>query len=192
MKEKDRIRILFIGNSHTFVNDLPKIVADLAGGNGIQADVTMIAHGGWYLKQHTKEPDVPFNIKYGNYDYVVLQEHSHPFDHLDYYEEAMETLAGWIHGVGSIPVIFATWSTKREPEKQELMNETNRRLAKKHDTMLAPVGEGWWEQARNYPETDLYWQDGEHASPAGSAFAAKVIWETIYSDYLKKQRDASE
>lgn len=42
-------------------------------------EVTMIAHGGWFLEQHANEPDVRFNILYGHYDYVVLQEHAHPF-----------------------------------------------------------------------------------------------------------------
>ena len=189
MKKKDHIRILFIGNSHTFVNDLPHTVAVMAEENGLQADVTMIAHGGWYLKQHTAEPDVPFNIQYGHYDYVVLQEHSHPFDHLEYYEEAMKTLAGWIHAAGSVPVIFGTWSTKREPEKQEYMNETNRRLAAENHTLLAPVGEGWWTVQTSCPEMDLYWQDGEHASPAGSEYAAKIIWNTILTDYKKNQEN---
>ena len=74
------LRILFIGNSHTYVNGVPALVRDLAASDGYEVDVTMIAHGGWYLWQHVQEPDVPFNIKYGHYDYVVLQEHSHPFD----------------------------------------------------------------------------------------------------------------
>ncbi len=56
----------------------------------------MLAHGGWYLHQHVEEPDARFNIKYGHYDYVVLQEHSHPFDDVPGYIEAATTLASWI------------------------------------------------------------------------------------------------
>lgn len=73
------MRVLFIGNSHTYVNDMPELFAGMAREKGIPCEVTMIAHGGWFLHQHQKEPDVRFNILFGNYDYVVLQEHAHPF-----------------------------------------------------------------------------------------------------------------
>ena len=31
------------------------------------------------MEQHVAEPDVRFDILFGNYDYVILQEHAHPF-----------------------------------------------------------------------------------------------------------------
>ncbi len=33
-------------------------------------------------------------------------------------------------------------------------------------------------------ELEMYFEDGAHASRAGSDFAAKYIWETIYSDLI--------
>ena len=62
MEEKRRLRILFIGNSHTYFNDMPAMVAEKARKAGFDCEVTMIAHGGWYLEQHVQEPDVRFNI----------------------------------------------------------------------------------------------------------------------------------
>ena len=56
------MRILFIGNSHTYVNDMPEIVARLAKKDGIDCEVAMIAHGGWFLEQHAAEPETRFNI----------------------------------------------------------------------------------------------------------------------------------
>ena len=58
------MRILFIGNSHTYVNDMPEIVARLAKKDGIDCEVAMIAHGGWFLEQHAAEPETRFNILY--------------------------------------------------------------------------------------------------------------------------------
>ena len=96
MAKKKHLKVLFIGNSHTYYHDLPAWVALMAREEGYDCDVTMLAHGGWYLHQHVKEPDVRFNIKYGHYDYVVLQEHSHPFDDIPGYIEAATTLSSWI------------------------------------------------------------------------------------------------
>ena len=40
MKEKKRqVKILFIGNSHTYVNDLPAILQKIAGEEGVEAEV---------------------------------------------------------------------------------------------------------------------------------------------------------
>ena len=64
------LRLLFIGNSHTYCNDMPLYVRAMARECGFDCEVTMLAHGGWYLEQHANEPDVRFNILYGKYDYV--------------------------------------------------------------------------------------------------------------------------
>ena len=58
MKSKKSLKVLFIGNSHTYYNDMPVMVQHRASEAGFDCHVTMIAHGGWYLEQHVDEPDV--------------------------------------------------------------------------------------------------------------------------------------
>lgn len=180
--EKKKLRILFIGNSHTYFNDMPELVAVRARECGYDCEVTMIAHGGWFLSQHVEEPDVRFNIKYGHYDYVVLQEHAHPFGPEDQFFDAVRTLNQWIRDAGSTPVIYAVWAKKDEPEKQKEMDDSHRRIAAETGALLAPVGENWWGYMRSWPQMEMYYEDGAHASYAGSDFAAKYIWETILDD----------
>ena len=187
MNEKQRLHILFIGNSHTYFNDMPLMVQHRASEHGYGCRVTMIAHGGWYLAQHAAEPDVRFNILFGNYDYVVLQEHAHPFGPEEKFLEAAEALVRMIRQAGSTPVIYACWSRKDEPEKQAEMNEVHRRIAEKTGALLAPVGESWWDRVHSCPDLDMYAKDGAHASPAGSDFAAKLLWETIVTDLERSQ-----
>ena len=170
---KKTLNILFIGNSHTYYNDMPLMVLQRANEAGYDCRVTMISHGGWYLAQHAEEPDVRFNILYGNYDYVVLQEHAHP------------KLNEMIRQAGSMPVIYACWAKKEEPEKQEYMNQVHRRVADEIGALLAPVGENWWPYMKSWPDLEMYAGDGAHASPAGSDFAAKHIWEAIHNDLSK-------
>ena len=62
------LAILFIGNSHTYFNDMPLMVQRRAEDAGYDCRVTMIAHGGWFLAQHVEEPDVRFNNLFGGYD----------------------------------------------------------------------------------------------------------------------------
>ena len=61
-----KLRLLFIGNSHTYYNDMPLMAAKKARAAGYDCEVTMIAHGGWFLAQHVAEPDVRFDILFGN------------------------------------------------------------------------------------------------------------------------------
>ena len=70
MAKKRHLRVLFIGNSHTYYHGLPEWFARMASVDGYECNVTMLAHPGWYLHQHVKEPEVRFNIEYGHYDYV--------------------------------------------------------------------------------------------------------------------------
>lgn len=183
--KKQKVKILFIGNSHTYVNDLPAIVQEIAHDDGWEIDVTMIAHSGWYLKQHVQEPDVLFNIRYGQYDYVVLQEHSHPFDCIEDYKAAAVILTGWIQDAGSTPVIYGTWAMKDQEAEQARMNQVNRELAESCGAILAPVGESWWTYMRSYPNLAMYAEDGAHASPHGSEYAAKMIWTSIRTDMAR-------
>ena len=156
------MRVLFIGNSHTYFNDMPEIFAELARKKGIACEVTMITHGGWFLHQHQKEPEVRFNILYGNYDYVVLQEHAHPFGPKEDMLEAAMAINQWIQEAG-----------------QRKMTEAYREMAEQLGAVLAPVGEEWWQYKQAHPETEMYAPDGEHASETGSRLAAEILLRVI-------------
>ena len=185
------LAILFIGNSHTYFNDMPLMVQSRAEEAGYDCRVTMIAHGGWFLAQHAEEPDVRFNILHGRYDYVVLQEHAHPFGPVEKFRDAAVKLNEMIRQAGSIPIIYETWARKSEPEAQAQMNDAHRHIAEEISALLAPVGENWWLYQHSWPDLEVYADDGAHASPAGSDFAAKYIWEEIRGDLDHKALLAS-
>ena len=186
-KPTPRLGILFIGNSHTYFNDMPLMVRRRAIEEGYDYHVTMLAHPGWFLAQQMMEPDVRFNILYGRYDYVVLQEHAHPFGPEEKFRDAVVTLNELIRRAGSTPVIYECWAKKDEPEKQAYMNEVHERIAAETGALLAPVGKEWWGYMQSWPELEMYAPDGAHASTAGSDFAAKLIWNEIRNDICRKQ-----
>ncbi len=184
MKDQNTRDVLFIGNSHTYCNDLPFTVKCLAAAEGFDLRPVMLSHGGRSLEEHAAEPEVRFNIRYGRYDYVVLQERAHPFGPEEKYRAAARVLCGMIRDAGSVPVIYACWARKGEREIQESMNAANRLVARENGALLAPVGEGWWEYADAHPKIDMYAEDGAHASPAGSRYAAECLWRAIFADLM--------
>ncbi len=183
-----KLSILFIGNSHTYFNDMPLKVKRRAMDEGYNCRVTMLAHPGWFLAQHAAEPEARFNILYGNNDYVVLQEHAHPFGPEDKFRDAVIALNALIRRAGSMPVIYECWAKKDEPEKQAYMNEVHERVALETGALLAPVGREWWGYMKSCPDSEMYAADGAHASDAGSDFAARLIWDEIKKDVLSNGR----
>ena len=173
------MKILFIGNSHIYNYEVPGLVAGLAAGDGIECQTVMNAHGGWTLYQHTREPDVPYNVKNGGFDYIVLQEHTHPFNIDGKMAEACEIINGWAKDAGATLVLYMTWAQKWEEHMQHEINVLFHETADKLGALLAPVGEKWWTFHHEHPEIELYSPDGGHASLQGAQFAADIIWDTI-------------
>ena len=113
------MNILFIGNSHTYYHDMPRKVALLGLRDGVDCHTVMIAHGGWRLSQHVKEADVKFNVKYGMYDFIIIQDHSYPIEFIEEFKEGVSTLATMARNVGSIPLLYETW-TRVDDEKNQI------------------------------------------------------------------------
>jgi len=71
------VRILLIGNSYTYVNNLPEIIRQLAlAGNQGDVETRMIAPGGWRLKDHWERAEALKALHESKWDTVVLQEQS--------------------------------------------------------------------------------------------------------------------
>jgi len=70
-------RLLFIGNSYTGVNNLPKIYQEIVASAGLPAlEVKAATPGGKTLEQHLSDAKSLVLIAEGNWDGVVLQGQS--------------------------------------------------------------------------------------------------------------------
>jgi hypothetical protein len=70
-------RILFIGNTYTYFNNLPEVFAKLAeAGHRGKVETTMVAPGGWRPKDHWQK-GTAYGLPAGEkWDFAVLQEQS--------------------------------------------------------------------------------------------------------------------
>ena len=69
-------RVLFVGNSYTHSNEMPKMVEEIAAANGVSVDWEMIAPGGSFLDEHQFNREVVDALRSGEFDSVVFQEQS--------------------------------------------------------------------------------------------------------------------
>lgn len=176
-----RIKVLFLGNSHTYFNDMPELFSRLCkAGSGLDVEPFMLSHPGRTLEWHLKEYyELRFNLLYGHYDYCVIQQAAHPFPGKPETLRNLDRIIELCRKGNAQPIIVETWAEKRYPEHQEIMNETYREAAESHDALLAPVGEIWQRICRDYPEAELYWRDGEHASPYGDYLIACTLYRVM-------------
>jgi hypothetical protein len=185
-------RILFLGNSYTYVNDLPSTFAQLAGSAGRPVQVAMVANGGETLAQHAASAESRARINSQGWTYVVLQEQSDTpstsagSDAFMY--PAARSLARNIEDAGSVPMFFMTWAHKDGEPTAGLGYEGMQRqvdaayadIAGELHVPVAPVGFTWFIVRADHPEMALWSDDGSHPSTAGTYLAACVFYASIF------------
>lgn len=176
---KKNIRILFVGNSHTYYNDMPLIVRELFAKTGVTAEVTMQTRGAKNLTYHSQQKDVIFNIRYGNYDYVVLQEVASSFDP-EYFRSALEAIREQaLSKSTAVPVLYMIWAHRDDKRRQTVITEEYALAAEQIGARLAPAGEVWHKLLRGNKALPFYCEDGNHATPTGSYLAACSVFYAI-------------
>ncbi len=179
------MKILFIGNSHTYMNDMPELVRQMIEkATGDRCEIFMLAYSGRSLKWHIEEEyfSVRFNVLHGRYDYCVIQEQAHPMPPKEDTSNSIERIVNLCNQANTIPIIFETWAEKSKPENQSEMNHRYRNISKELRVKLAPIGEVWCRVdsgIKDLQDADLYFRDGAHASYIGDYLIAMVITKTI-------------
>ena len=171
------MRVLFIGNSHTYFHDMPHTFARMCTQViGETPEVTMLAYSNRSLAWHREEYfSLPFALLYGQYDYCVLQQQAHPFPDEELTRQSVNRILSLCESGGVKPVLMMTWAEQVHPEHFLQMQRFYTALAAETGAMLAPVGELFDTISRTDPEIELYWHDGEHASVYGDYLIAAVL-----------------
>jgi hypothetical protein len=178
------MHVLFIGNSHTYCNDLPGMVAALARADDRTREVTteQVAPGGCRLKQHwLDETGAVDAVKRGGWDVVVLQDNSsEPMMDPQNTREYGGLFARLAREVGARPVFYMTWARGHMPETQKYMTATYVDVARAFNAALAPAGEAWKRSLKRNPEIVLHMPDNCHATRKGTYLAACVFHATLH------------
>ena len=196
---REVLRVLFIGNSATYVNNLGDILAGIAAANpeGPIIVPVLATRGGATLKRHLEHGSVALKqLEAGSWNRVVLQEHTLLGGRSAFFDgqtvvgdptEFFDSTREWVRRVrevGATPILFMTWA-HRSPFPEEMIN-VQAQLADAFDTIgnelrvtVAPVGLAWGETARRLRTLELHIFDGNHPAPAGSYLAALVLYSTL-------------
>lgn len=193
--------ILFIGNSYTYVNELPWVLKALtlsAGPRARPVEVDMEAYPSATLKSHLDDGYAARAIHSRQWDYVVIQEQSHlenaktiddprigpvdvPGDPARFYKYARR-LDTMVRNAGARSIFLMTWAPKVHPSEQATLSNAYRTISRELNEKVAPVGEAFAVAIREHPEVGLYGPDGRHPSKAGTYLAACVLYRLLEND----------
>lgn len=175
------LRVLFIGNSLTYTNDLPAVVQALAEAGG-QAPLVYraVTYPGVSLEDHWLGGEARGAIAEGGWDVVVLQQGPSALP------ASRELLVAYtrrfaeeIRRVGARPALYMVWPSEDRSFDFDGVSRSYREAAEAVDGLLVPVGEAWRAAWRRNGGLAFY-SDGLHPTPMGTYLAALVFYRQLY------------
>jgi hypothetical protein len=177
-------KVLFIGNSHTYLNYMPQMLVALSNADDLDFEliVDQCTGEGVGLEWHWNNPPSREAIVKRKWDYVVLQDRSGgPLEEPDSFVHHAGLLDAEINKQGAKTVLFMTWANRQRPDTQITLTAAYTNLAKEINAILAPAGMAWEAVHRVAPDIDLHHRDGRHANPVGSYLTACVFYAVLFN-----------
>ena len=194
-------KILFVGNSYVYSNNLPLVLYNLALSNGDSIIYDSSAPGGQTFEQHTTNATTLSKINAQKWDYVVLQEQSQkPSFAPSQVQAETYPYAAQLNDLilandsCTETVFYMTWGRKYGDASncpiypplctfegmQARLRQSYVEMADDNEALVAPVGEAF-KYARLADSTiNLYVSDNSHPSLAGTYLAACTFYATIF------------
>jgi hypothetical protein len=200
--------VLFIGNSYTHVNDLPKLVKDLSYSMGEEIYCESITPGGARFLTHSQNSSVISKLQEGRWDFVVLQGQSQEvaFPDFQFYDEVypyareLDSLAKAFNPNAKV-LFYMTWGYRYgdqvncqyyppfctfESMSWRLRNNYSL-MANDFSSWVSPVGAAWSYSIENNPDIVLHSSDNSHPSIQGSYLAACCFYIMMSGNNVQTQ-----
>ena len=181
-RDESGLNVLFIGNSLTYWNDLPAIVAALADSAKVKRlSWVQVAFPDFALEDHWAQGSALSALRSRTWDVVVLQQGPSSLP------ENRANLIEWsnrfnteIRKAGGKPALYMVWPQSNRQQDFDNASTSYQLAAESVQGMLFPVGEAWRAAWRRSSTLPLYSGDGLHPNVNGSYIAALVMFQLLY------------
>jgi hypothetical protein len=181
-QEEKPLKVLFVGNSFTFFWNMPQLVKAMGEIQDVPLEIHQSTVGGSNLKQHwdeAKGTQTRKLLKGGNWDYVVLGDHSlSTIDAPDQFKEYGQKFSELIRSTGAEPIFYLTWAYKSNPLMQPAITKEYLDLAQELNAKVIPIGPIWMKARELRPDLNLYFDD-KHPSSDGSYLIALIVYKSL-------------
>ena len=174
------VALLFMGNSHTAVNDVPGMVAAMVRAARPERTVAATnAPGSLFLDERVGDAATRQVLLERRWSYVVLQaQRSSSSWTVEYPITGAVSLVRTVREAGAVPVLFPEWP-RRGLAESHLLFDLYVSIARQAPACVAPIPPAFDLAAARHPSLALHAADGNHSSPAGAYLAALVLASTI-------------
>lgn len=177
------IRLLFIGNSLTYTNDLPALVQELGKNDSVLIQYKMMAYPNYGLDDHLAEGKVQEEIRTGYYTYVIVQQGPSALPasqaalilSVKKFQELCEQTKH------TKLVLYMVWPSKARLFDLDQVIYSYANAAVKNGAIICPAGLAWKKTWQLEPSISLYGTDGFHPDLTGSLLAAMTIYGKLIS-----------
>jgi hypothetical protein len=177
----DSAKMLFVGNSHTYVNNIPLLVQQMGAAENRAIEVEDISLGNYAIIDHINDGKVQNILKTKKYNMVVSQQgpSSLPAS-LVVLTEGAVALAAECKKTNAKLYLYAIWPDK---SRWQFIDDVIANYTTAAHTVGAGVcaaGTAWKLAHSKNPNITLYSPDLSHASPQGSLLSAMTIYATVF------------
>jgi len=180
---ENALRVLFIGNSLTYFNDLPAVVAAMAIATDQERPpaFAMAAQPDYSLEDHWNDGRARSAIASGPLHFVVMQQGpSSLVENRELLREWTQRFAAPIREAGAIPALYMVWPSSARSADFDGVLAAYSGAAAAVGGLFMPAGEAWRAAWRRDSQMALYGPDGFHPSVLGTYLAALVIFARLY------------
>ena len=169
------LRVLFVGNSYTYTNDLPALFAAVASARGQTIEVGELTAANAAIEDHIVSGDLARRLSEG-WDWVILQQgpSSQPDSRLHLRHWAAEA-ARQAREAGAQAVLMSVWPALQNAHTWRDAELSYRLAAADAQSCVLPVATAWRLARERAPGIALYLPDRLHPTPDGSLLAALLI-----------------
>jgi hypothetical protein len=173
-------RVLMIGDSLTYYNDLPGLLQQLSARETAPISIESKTFPLRSLRQHLSVDNSLEAVRNGHFDYVVLQDFSDdPINQFDASLNSFLKFSDETRRAGGKTIIFWNWMHTDAQSQYPAMENAYQKIAQETHAQLAPIGKAWHQCLADHPEIKLYLDD-RHPSDAGSYLTACVLYDVLY------------
>ena len=153
------MRLLFLGNSHTYYNDMPFLAAELLRAGGDAVEVAMLTRGGQSLAGHLQNEQTRFNLLYGGWDLCLAQEVTSEFPPQEDYLRGVEAVKALCDAGGCRLALYMNFESPRDTPPLSAMRPSVLAAAERFRLPVARAGEAFARAVQSCPDIDLYGPD---------------------------------
>ncbi|MEO5825366.1 MAG: hypothetical protein ABIR59_05715 [Gemmatimonadales bacterium] len=174
------LRLLFLGNSLTYVHDVPQLVISMATAIGRPPRIVVTrAAANLGLEDHWNDAKTRAFVMSGHFDFVIMQQgpSTLPESRIDLLHWA-EVLSAAARRHGARPAMYGVWPTRGGDIDAGITNYSDAATA--NDALLLPVAAAWRATWAADPSMPLQGSDDFHQGVHGAWLAALVIASVLY------------